>query len=358
MADGQSAPTVKARAARRWLARNAAGIKRIRCRTYYAASSCASLVFCLPALEDANLLFCQALRPNELSCLLEALAWSPRLRALDLRMMWHEEWMLDEPAAAPFAASGCASAFAQLRSLTKLALSFDIPELYTLADVVGALVPLTGLAELTLGFLTDVVVPATLGQLRGLRTLELHGLRSCAVEAGCFDLPNLACLVFRSCGLEGMELLPGVTALQSLTRIEFVGTGARFFDAQLAQLPRLQRMVYSESEPCPHGACGWLSGLRPPMGSLSSTLLHLDLSGHALAHFPLALTQLVALENLVADRNRFAKLPAGITALSRLTWLTLGRDCATVATLFSRMRSVPWMCARSETCLPSLSSAC
>ena len=197
MADGQSAPTVKARSARRWLARNAAGIKRIRCRTYYAASSCASLVFCLPALEDAKLLFYQALTPNELSCLLEALAWSPRLRALDLCMMWRdEEWTFIQPAAAPIAASGCAAAFAQLRSLTKLALSFDKAEPYTLADVVAALVPLTGLAELTLGFIKDVVVPAALGQLKGLRSLELHGLRSCAVEAGCFDLPNLACLVF------------------------------------------------------------------------------------------------------------------------------------------------------------------
>ena len=61
------------------------------------------------------------------------------------------------------------------------------------------------------------------------------------------------------------------------------------------------------------------------MGSLGSTLLHLDLSGHALTQFPLALTQLVALESLVANENEFAELPAGITALSRLTELTLGR---------------------------------
>ena len=61
------------------------------------------------------------------------------------------------------------------------------------------------------------------------------------------------------------------------------------------------------------------------MGSLSSSLLHLDVSIFILPHFPLALTQLVALEHLNARWNEFAELPAGITALSRLTALMLGR---------------------------------
>ena len=50
--------------------------------------------------------------------------------------------------------------------------------------------------------------------------------------------------------------------------------------------------------------------------------------GHSSAqshHHPLALTQLVALECLHASENDFAELPAGVTALSRLTELTLGR---------------------------------
>ena len=41
--------------------------------------------------------------------------------------------------------------------------------------------------------------------------------------------------------------------------------------------------------------------------------------------FPLALTQLVALKCLKAERNHCAELPAAITALSRLTELMLGR---------------------------------
>ena len=42
-----------------------------------------------------------------------------------------------------------AAAFAKLRSLTKLTLSFDKGDRFSLADMVSALVPLTGLAELT-----------------------------------------------------------------------------------------------------------------------------------------------------------------------------------------------------------------
>ena len=61
------------------------------------------------------------------------------------------------------------------------------------------------------------------------------------------------------------------------------------------------------------------------MGLLSLSLVDLELSGLGLAHFLHALTQLVALEVLNAIGNNFAQLPAGVTALSRLTVLTLGR---------------------------------
>ena len=85
------------------------------------------------------------------------------------------------------------------------------------------------------------------------------------------------------------------------------------------------------------------------MGSLSATLLHLDISGHMGTRFPLALTQLVALEHLSARGNEFAELPAGITALSRLTELMLGR-VITMMTHYSCVGSVLWMCAPWETC--------
>ena len=69
----------------------------------------------------------------------------------------------------------------------------------------------------------------------------------------------------------------------------------------------------------------WLLRLPADMGLLSSSLLYLDLSGLELTRFPLAVTQLVAIRFLDVRKNKFSELPAGLTALSRLTELRLGR---------------------------------
>lgn len=138
-------------------------------------------VSCLPALESVDPILLTPLVPRELGCLLEALAWCPRLRALDLLSYGGEDAMfkvkVDDPHPVPFLASGCALAFAKLRSLTKLSLTFGDEDLIALADVVNALVPLTGLAELKLGTaLEPAVLPAALEQLKGLRSLDFHAL--------------------------------------------------------------------------------------------------------------------------------------------------------------------------------------
>ena len=118
-------------------------------------------------------------------------------------------------------------------------------------------------------------------------------------------------------------MLPGVTALQSLTGIKFLG-GRRphFFDHQLVQLAGLQSIICDARGS--GGTC--LSRLPDDMASLSLTLLHLSFRGAGLTQFPLAL---VALEHMDAYDNAFAVLPAAITALSRLTELVLGRGCYT-----------------------------
>lgn len=103
------------------------------------------------------------------------------------------------------------------------------------------------------------------------------------------------------------------------------GDGPRFFDRQLVQLPRLQHMIYQTLAPCRGDACSWLSQQPADMGALRSTLRHVDCRGHALTQFPLALTQLAALECMRATDNDFAELPVAVTALSRLTELRLGR---------------------------------
>ena len=261
--------------------------------------------------------------------LLEALAWCPRLRELYL-------WMMDDEvddALQPLPVSGSGPDFRGLRSLTHLGLSFSAEcdsgwgaDAYcVLTDVAEALVSLTRLEGLTVMSFQPAEVPQCLGQLEGLRELEFRGFSPCVLEDGCLDLPNLESLVFKSCDFGDTEVLPGASALQSLTRIESDGHGPCFFDPQLVQLPRLQHMVLRTASPCHEGAHPRLAILPADLGSLSSTLRELDFWGHELTQFPLALTQLGALQCLRASENGFAELPAGITALSRLTALRLGR---------------------------------
>ena len=285
-------------AARRWLVRNGADIKHISGTKPAPALACVRLVACLPALEDVWLtLPGLPVGDDNLNCLLEALAWCPRLAELRLFME------SADGGCAPFPE---APAFAKLRSLRVLHLGLRAVAPSVLADVAHALASLTGLAHLSIDIYAPAVLPAALGQLKGLLTLEFMGLDPCTFEAGCLDLPNLLWLRFSFCRFEGYEVLPGVSALQSLLKFELVkNQGLSFIDPQLTQLPRLQQIVFSNMIFSRGGAYPWLSRPAADMGTLRLALLHLDLSVHGLSHFPLALTQLVALECLRAGGNEF-----------------------------------------------------
>ena len=285
-ADGVHWPAaLTACAAKRWLARNAAGVTLIRSQTHATATAILSLVSCLPALEHVELSLHKSLISDSLDRLLEALAWCPRLKVLDLCL----EDMGDGDDVLRLYPE--AFLFAKLHNLTRLALSFVdyavAPRI--LEGVARALVSVRCLAELTLdvNFNQRVVVPAVLGQLKALRSLAFSKFDPCVLEAGCFDLPSLVSLTFRGCDVGNARVLPGVAALQRLTHIEFSGgNGPFFFDAQLVQL-LLQHMVFQTGIPCWNGRAGLLSRLPADMGSLSATLLHVDFSGHSFEEFPL-----------------------------------------------------------------------
>ena len=314
-------------AARRWLARNAAAVKVFTCRfiherTFTNIPTYMCLILCLPALEKVKLRVPRPLVPRDLDCLLEALAWLPRLRALAVsRADADVRTSSDNEASQPCPDT---SAFAKLRGLTRLALTFGRADTYTVAGVVDALVSLTGLAKLMLSLPRSTVVPAALRQLKGLRCLSLSDLNLEDFEAGCLELPNLQRMEFFKCQFGNAEVLPGVTALQNLTGIGLGhGQRPRSFDQQLVRLPRLQRLIFDECGG--FLACPWQSRRPADLGSLSSTLLHLCCCRAALTQLPLAIMQLAALEHLNASETSIAELPAGITALSKLTELVLGR---------------------------------
>ena len=82
-ADGYSVRAVLAAcAARRWLARNAAGVKLVRIALAFEPLESMMLVSCLPALEQVDFPLARPPESDELGCLLEVLAWCPRLNAL------------------------------------------------------------------------------------------------------------------------------------------------------------------------------------------------------------------------------------------------------------------------------------
>ena len=174
-------------------------------------------------------------------------------------------------------------------------------------------------------------VPAALGQLKGLRKLSFSKATACSFEAGCLELPNLLSLDFLQCFFGDAEVLPSVTALQCLTRIECTHNKSPWlFDPKLTQLG-LHRIVMSDDvlfgtyrmhEQFYPG----LLRLPADMGVLRLSLLHLQLSGLRVTRFPIVLTQVVALEHLDASGNAFTKLPGAIMALSRLKELRLGQN--------------------------------
>ena len=308
-----------ARGARRWLARNGRAVKALYASNEHTTTmACTSLVACLPALERVYLQLSTPMVVDGLGGLLEALASCLRLECLGLSLVYAEGLH-------PIASLQSLAPFAQLRSLTQLSLSFIDVDFYPLADVVRALVPLTGLAELSIGCMQDAVVPVALRQLTALRSLPFTGLMSCILEAGCFNLPNLQSLELRSCDFADAEVLASVPALPSLTRIECLGGCGPPFAAQLIQLPQLRHMVLETYLPCGADYSDAYLGLPWLPSYMCHNLLHVSLAGHELTQFPLVLTQLVALEHLDASGNEFAELPVAITALSKLTELILGR---------------------------------
>ena len=129
--------------ARRWLARNAAAVNYLDVDKATAVA-CTSLVSCLSALEQVHLELSAPIAPDGLGRLLEALACLPSLDSLDMSLQYSHGFDEGLP---PTLMLHSLAPFAQLRSLTDLSLNFYGVDLYSLADVVHALVSLTGLVQ-------------------------------------------------------------------------------------------------------------------------------------------------------------------------------------------------------------------
>ena len=338
--------------ARRWLARHAAAAKAFTVKvdelSQTTLDSMDFLLSLLPGLEAASVTvaaeaidqgdfgYDQSYETISLGILVDALAQCQRLQALTLRYTANGMGIVPS---APVAS--LVSAFSKLSpSLVKLDVSvceFQLPPSIG-PGMLGNVAPLTGLTDLRLHVLYEATNEAphetsfltqSLSAFKRLHRLELSELRGLRLDAGCLELPDLASLTFdQCCFADSPAQLPGLGVLSCLTSLAFLSCdGLRSLSVcGLEQLPSLQKLVCAGGEWDRRTSFGrvW-SNLPADMGSLSPTLLSLDVSIVDLAAFPLAVTQLTALQCLQAHRNSFSVVPAGITALGRLETLELGR---------------------------------
>ena len=192
---------------------------------------------------------------------------------------------------------------------------------------------LTGLSRLrTLTLQLDtaceqITLPACvsrLAQLTSLGLYDLHGLR-CA--PGWARLPALECLVFQDCvfAADGVEALPGIDALGALTRLELWDCpGLRVLPAALWRLTRLRRLAHCS--PCAEAPRDKLPGLGLPASApCFPFLLTLALPGRRLRDWPACVLAMKCLTHLDLSGSCFEQLPKGVSVLTALEALRLGR---------------------------------
>ncbi len=212
----------------------------------------------------------------------------------------------------------------------------ECPPTFSLAHLVAGLAGLPRLRALTLFVANvgmDAVLPASvsrLAQLTYLRLRELHGLR-CA--PGWARLPALVCLDFHECmfAADSEAALPGMGALAALTSLcIWRYPRMRVLPASLWRLPQLRHLSHQADNGAGTGAPrSELPGAGLPLSApCFASMLRLSLAGHSLRAFPPGVLAMKCLVLLDLSGSCFEQLPEGVSALTALEELRLGRHAA------------------------------
>ena len=208
-----------------------------------------------------------------------------------------------------------------------------VPAIARLTHLVAGLAGLAQLRELDLRFefgWREATLPACLSCLAQLTSLRLSGLNGLRCAPGWARLPALARLEFEECSFaaDGEDALPGMGALASLTRLELWDCPSlRTLPAPLWALPQLRSLVHSVDGSTLDG----LARDELPVAALPACapsfacLTDLGLQGHNIGNFPAAVLTMRRLTHLNLARSYFSKLPEGVTVLTALETLHLGR---------------------------------
>jgi len=216
----------------------------------------------------------------------------------------------------------------------------EVAEAPALERLTAGLAGLSRLRELALELTEDYIggrLPACISCLAQLTSLSLGGIYGLRCAPGWARLPALELLHFRLCQFagDGEEALPGMDALVSLTSLSmFDCYGLRVFPASLWRLPQLCSLsCWPECGPelcdVPRGELP-VAGL-PASAPCFAVFTHLTLAGYNLPACPPGILAMRRLKQLDLSYGCFEHLPGGVSALTALEKLRLGRHTAAPA---------------------------
>jgi hypothetical protein len=351
-----AAGTPEEASARRWLLVQGGAVKRMNGLVVGAerqdgvptgcdldAGRLSSLLASLPAVKIIKWLVLRAdshRRPTEaaiqafLAGAARAIAGCSGLQTLQLNIVLADELADQVPEA-------LVHELASVRTLEEVSLRFDAgeadmpdwPAPFSLAHLVAGVTGLPRLRALRLSVdnvSMEATLPAGVSCLARLTSLTLGGFDDLRCEPGWARLSLLVRLVFEDCVFahDGEDALPGLHALASLTSFGLWNCPSlRVLPASLWRLPQLRDLAHwgelRQLAGVPRSALP-VAGL-PLSAPCFGSMLSLTLTGHNLRAFPPGILGMKCLKHLNLSRCCFERLPEGVSVLTGLEELRLGR---------------------------------
>ncbi len=203
--------------------------------------------------------------------------------------------------------------------------------LTSVSSLITGLAGLSRLRTLTLSLdnvCGGATLPACVSRLVQLTSLGLSGLYGLRCAPGWARLPALFFLSFEDCvfASDGEAALPGMDALSALTSLELWGcSGLTVLPTSLWRLPQLRRLVHwsPSGEPRDELPLASLPASAPCFALLDSLMLSSDLPT-----WPACVLAMTRLASLDLSGSCCEQLPKGVSMLTALTHLGLGRHSA------------------------------
>ncbi len=294
------------------------------------AERLSSLLTKLPALESISALSLRAhpgaavaATQDFLAGAARAIGCCPCLRSLDLRIRLADR-LADRVPGMVWLYLAKARALSHL-TLTIRSAAHSGSATTSASQLISGLAGLSRLRTLSLkldNVCEDTMLPACVSCLVQLHSLTLYGLSGLRCAPGWARLPALVSLKFEECAFarDGEDALPGMDALAALTCFElFLCSGLHALPASLWRLTRLRTLE------------DWRAGNSPPYAGLPASapcfasLTKICLTEYQLRCWPACVLAMTGLTCLDLRGTCFEEVPEGVSVLTCLTELSLGR---------------------------------